>query len=121
MFACDNCTAIRASSKNMYRNSGSSPRVGKIFLMATMRSNPSTPNALAAYTSDMPPTAMRSRSRYFPNLRRLCVVVREVLRRLEGPASLVRPGGAGQGGAVAEEERNVGLSGVREGNRFGPG
>ena len=67
MFACESWTAMRASSTNMETNSGSSPSVGRIFLMARMRWNPSAPNALAANTSAMPPTAIRSSSRYFPN------------------------------------------------------
>ena len=68
MFACASWTAMRASSTNMRMNSASSPMVGRIFLIASSRSNPSTPNALATNTSAMPPTAIRSRRRYFPNL-----------------------------------------------------
>ncbi len=67
MFGCESCTAMRASSTNMETSSGSSPMVGRIFLMARMRSNPSAPNALAANTSAIPPTAIRSSSKYFPN------------------------------------------------------
>ena len=48
-------------------NSWSSAIDGRIRFTATRRSKPSTPKALALKTSAMPPTLIRSRSRYFPN------------------------------------------------------
>ena len=51
---------------NIVMNSSSSAMVGRILLIARMRSKPSTPKALAMNTSAMPPTLMRSRSRYLP-------------------------------------------------------
>ena len=47
-------------------NSSSSAIDGRMRLMASSRSKPSTPKALAMNTSAMPPTLMRSRRKYFP-------------------------------------------------------
>src|SRR5262245_17435172 len=51
---------------NILMKSRSSPIVGRIRLIAMIFSNPSTPYDLALNTSAMPPTLMRSRSKYFP-------------------------------------------------------
>src|SRR5450755_4030890 len=52
---------------NILMKSRSSPIVGRIRLIAMIFSKPSTPYDLALKTSAMPPTLMRSSSRYFPN------------------------------------------------------
>src|SRR4029079_13795645 len=52
---------------NILMKSRSSPIVGKIRLIAMIFSKPSTPYDLALNTSAMPPTLMRSSSKYFPN------------------------------------------------------
>src|SRR3954468_9464485 len=51
---------------NILMKSRSSPIVGKMRLIAMIFSKPSTPYDLALKTSAMPPTLMRSSSRYFP-------------------------------------------------------
>src|SRR5262249_59981242 len=51
---------------NILMKSRSSPIVGKIRLIAMIFSKPSTPYDLALNTSAMPPTLMRSSSKYFP-------------------------------------------------------
>ncbi len=58
-------TAIFASSMNILMKSPSSAMFGRIRLIAMMLSKPSTPKVFGQ-TSAMPPTLMRSSSRYFP-------------------------------------------------------
>src|SRR5262245_33049940 len=67
MLACDSWPAILASSMNIWMNSASSAMDGRMRLIAMIFSNPSTPKLLALKTSAIPPTLIRSRSRYFPN------------------------------------------------------
>src|SRR5882672_8796521 len=64
--ACESCEVIFASSTNILMKSSSSATAGRIRLMATIFSKPSTPTVLALKTSAMPPTLMRSRRKYFP-------------------------------------------------------
>ena len=67
MFGWFSCAASLASSTNIVMNSSSSARCGRILLIATIFSKPSTPVRLALKTSAMPPLAMRSRISYWPN------------------------------------------------------
>ena len=66
MFACASWPAIFASSMNILMKSSSSAIVGRIRLIATILSKPSTPKVFALKTSAMPPTLMRSSRKYFP-------------------------------------------------------
>jgi len=61
MFGCCSCTAIFASSTNIFTKSSSAARFGRMRLIATGRSKPSTPREAARKTSAIPPIPTRSR------------------------------------------------------------
>src|ERR1041384_2872812 len=67
MFGWFSCAASLASFRNIRTKLFLSPRCGRIFLRTTVFSKPSGPTCFARKISAIPPTAIRSRRRYFPN------------------------------------------------------
>ena len=68
MWAWLSWAASLASSTNISTKSELSVRWGRIFLIATVFWKPSTPVMRAFQTSAMPPTPIRSWSRYWPKV-----------------------------------------------------
>src|ERR1700688_3036044 len=106
MFVWLSWAASLASSMNMLMKSVLPVMYGRIFLIATVFWNPSTPRMRAFHTSAMPPTAMRSSSVYCPNVSpagsgvpRGTIWMRWVASGLSPPGSTL-PGGAGGGGTT---------------------
>src|SRR5579862_4910969 len=106
MFGWLSWAASLASSMNMLMKSVLPVMYGRIFLIATVFWNPSTPRMRAFHTSAMPPTAMRSSSVYCPKVSpagsgfsRGTIWMRWVASELSPPGSTL-PGGAGGGAAT---------------------
>src|ERR1700726_2937252 len=106
MFGWLSWAASLASSMNMLMKSVLPVMYGRIFLIATVFWNPSTPRMRAFHTSAMPPTAMRSSSVYCPKVSpagsgvsRGTIWMRWVASELSPPGSTL-PVGAGGGGAT---------------------
>src|ERR1700724_59418 len=114
MFGWLSWAASLASSMNMLMKSVLPVMYGRIFLIATVFWNPSTPRMRAFHTSAMPPTAMRSSSVYCPKVSpagsgasRGTIWMRWVASGLSPPGSTL-PAGAGGGGWAASPGREDG-------------
>src|ERR1700724_2895722 len=132
MFGWLSWAASLASSMNRLMKSVLPVMYGRIFLIATVFWNPSTPRMRAFHTSAMPPTAMRSSSVYCPKVSpagsgasRGTIWMRWVASGLSPPGSTL-PAGAGGGGATrgapaAEEAVDPAAAGGAAGREGGAG
>src|ERR1700688_4034860 len=116
--------ASLASSMNMLMKSALPVMYGRIFLIATVFWNPSTPRMRAFHTSAIPPTAMRSSSVYWPNFSpagsgasRGTIWMRWAAIELSPPGSTPAGGVGGAGatrGAPGAEDAAGGIAGLGE-------
>src|SRR4029077_5640273 len=121
--------ASLASSMNMVMKSVLPVMYGRIFLIATVFWNPSTPRMRAFHTSALPPTAMRSSTVYCPNVSpagscasRGTIWMRWVASGLSPPGSTLPEGAGGVGaprGARAADVTAGGVAGREDGDGAG--